>query len=572
MSLSYVLVRGKFGVLNGAILAQGSEVFNEMPGYKRWQNREILFELSAANIEFLQTRLAPNTIWSSEAKQLVAQIQQKRKEQEETIQEKQAAVLKDIDFPFVLPPFAHQHLAFQLSRDKYAFALLAEMGTGKTKILIDTAAYLFMTGQIDAVLVFAPNGVHNQWVKEEIPKHMPRCVTYSALDFKARSTKTLKQFDSLLKFNHGLRILSMNIECLQHDRLYQYVLTFLKAFPRNMVIMDESTDIKTPGSIRTKNALALRKYTLYRRIATGSPIPNGVEDFYSQFAFLDPDILGYQSYYTFRNHFCRMGGWENKKIVGYKNIDELQEKIEGWSFRIRKKDCLDLPESIYITLPFTMTAAQQKAYSDMKENFIYELENTEITAVNVISMLNKLQQITSGFIITKEGTAIDLMPLEENPKIKLVDKILKEVDSKIIIWAAFTKDIENLAEYFRRKNVKFVTYYSKTSSAEKEQAKHLIRNDPEYRVFIGNPKAAGVGLNLAVANEVIYYSYTPDSKDREQSKARTERIGMTGSCTYTDLYAVDTINEKILKALNAKKNLSDSIIDAKSFKEFLLET
>lgn len=580
MALTYVMMRGKVGVING-FLVDAVQVFEGLPGQKKWVNRDILFELSAANIEFLQKTLQGNVIWSKEIKSLVEDIARKRQEQAEVSRLKSIHIPDATDFPFVRKPYAHQMKAFQISRYKKVFALLPEMGTGKTKISIDTMADLYFRGEISSVLIFAPNKVQTQWINEQIPEHLPKEIVYSGVAYQSKSKASLRKYEELLKFNVGLRVLAMNIECLQYENLFNLAVRYLKNDPNNLIIIDESVDIKTPGSVRTKNAMRLRPLSKYRRILTGAPIPKGVEDFYSQFAFLDPDILGFKSFYTFRNHFCVMGGYENKKIVAYKNLEELQAKIDGWSFRILKKDCLDLPEKIYMRQPVPLTPRQAEVYDELKTELISYLKDLMqdqgedapfVTAGNGGGLLIKLQQVLCGFVVDNQGNVIDLVSVEENPRIITTARLIKEIEGKVLIWARFTKDIHNLESYFERINVKFVSYHGETSDKKRDEAIDRFRNDPNCKVFIANPAAAGVGLNLAVAGDVIFYSNDFNAHRRWQAEDRTHRIGMKGSCTYVDLYTADTVDLHIIETLKHKKELSETVVDAKTLLKFLKET
>jgi SNF2 family DNA or RNA helicase len=566
-----VSTRGKLGVISGDIHGTTYDIIRGMPGRKRYQDKEFIFELSASNLEHLKDNLA-HALWSKAAKAELEKVEGLRAQEKTMQQVKLQGPPESFTFNWKTVPYAHQKTAFFLSRDKHAFGLFMEMGTGKTKVTLDTAAYLYGQGEITSMLILAPNGVHRQWINEQIPVHLPDWVKYKAAFYQATLPKDQKKIlEEVVNFDGGLRIVTVNTEALSGSRGYEFVSNFLKKDPACLFVIDESIRIKTPGSSRTKNCLKLAALAKYRRILSGAPVTKGVEDLYAQFRFLDPDILGHNSYYSFRNHYCVMGGYEDRQIVQYKNMPQLQERIEGWSYRVRKQDCLDLPAKIYIKRPVELTDEQKARYKEIKNTYFTQFnEKEQLSVLNGASLVMRLQQVICGFLPNDGGTEIfDLVTPEKNPRIEAVREILEEVDGKVIIWARFTRDIANLRMLMKRLDVECVTYHGETKQQARTDAIENFRNNPATRVFIGNPAAAGTGLNLAVANTVIYYSNDFNADTRWQSEDRTHRIGMTGTCTYIDLFAPATVDSKIISALKSKKSISNMVIDRQTFMEFL---
>ena len=228
------------------------------------------------------------------------------------------------DFKFKTKPFAHQLKVFLESRRKRNFALLMEQGTGKTKVALDTAAYLYLNGKIDTLVVIAPNGVHRAWVNKEIPIHM--ACKHKATFYSAQMKKTQQEnFDAVLEYKDGLRIFSFNVEAFTSLVAQKAMMKVLKN-NKVMMVVDESSKIKTPGAKRTKLITFFGRSAVCRRILTGTPITKGPEDLFAQFKFLNPDILGFTAFYKFRARYCIMGGFENRQIIAYQNIEELTEK------------------------------------------------------------------------------------------------------------------------------------------------------------------------------------------------------------------------------------------------------
>jgi len=317
--------------------------------------------------------------------------------------------------------------------------------------------------------------------------------------------------------------------------------------------VDESSRIKRPGAQRTKVITKLSNLCKYRRIMTGTPVTKGPEDIYSQFKFLDPQILGYDSFYSFKARYCIMGGFENKQIVAYQNVDELTKNIEGHSFRVLKKDCLDLPDKIYQRYPVELSEKQRKLYDQMRKTYIAELEGEQIDAPATITRLLRLQQIVCGWFPTET----EVKPIEDkNPRLNALLEILSDIDSKVIIWARFKADLKAIEHAL---GSLAVAYHGEVSNDARADAVERFQNDPKIRYFVGQPQSGGIGLTLTAADYAVYYSNSFDLETRLQSEDRCHRIGTKNNVTYIDLEAPKTVDTKIIKALRSKKNLADVI-------------
>ena len=456
------------------------------------------------------------------------------------------------DYDFKTKPFEHQRKAFYMSRDKKAFALLMEQGTGKTKVIIDNAAYLYAKGEITSLVVIAPNGVHRNWLKE-IDIHMPEwCIRKSFYYSSGMTKKRIEEYDAVLGSSECLKIFTFNVEAFTSPKAIYYMQKILVS-NKTMLVVDESSRIKRPGAKRTKIITKFGKQADYKRIMTGTPVTKGPEDVYSQFKFLDPQVLGYDSFYSFRARYCVMGGFENKQIISYQNVDELTRNIEGHSFRVLKKDCLDLPDKIYQRHYVEMTAKQKKLYQTMKKSFVAELEGNMIEAPEAITRLLRLQQILCGWFPSEEGLSqID----DKNPRIEALKEILSDIDSKVIIWARFKADLRAIE---RALGDLAVSYHGDVTSDAREVAVERFQNDPSIRYFIGQPQSGGIGLTLTAADYAIYYSNSFDLEQRMQSEDRCHRIGTKNNVTYIDIETRKSVDSKIIKALREKKNLADVI-------------
>jgi SNF2 family DNA or RNA helicase len=523
-----------------------------LPGFKKWVGKDILFAPTGANIDRIR-KYWPEAHWDESAGPILDDYIEKLKDAELTRQAKENPTPEQDDFMFSTKPYEHQRRAFYMSRDKESFALLMEQGTGKTKIIIDNAAYLYGKSKISALIIIAPNGVHRNWIDVEIPKHIPDWCHYeSAYYYAGMNKKDRKIFEEVMDAPDKLRIFTFNVEAFVSKTAIQFMSSILIS-NTSMLVVDESSRIKHPGAKRTRIITKFGNQAKYRRILTGTPVTKGAEDVYSQFKFLDPHILGYDSFYSFKAHYCIMGGYENKQVVSYQCMDELTRNIEGHSFRVLKRDCLDLPDKIYQRYPVELSKNQQKLYTQMRKEFVAEMEGEHVDAPLALTRLLRLQQIVCGWFPGDDGVkAID----EKNPRLQALLDILSNIDSKVIIWARFKADLKALEGALKPLSV---SYHGEVPNDERSSAVARFQNDPEVKYFIGQPQSGGFGLTLTAADFAIYYSNSFDLETRLQSEDRCHRIGTKTNVTYIDLEAPRTVDSKIIKALRDKKSIADEV-------------
>ena len=458
-------------------------------------------------------------------------------------------------------PFAHQKKALEMSWDKESFAYFMEMGTGKSKVLIDNIAMLYNAGKINGALIVAPKGVYKNWFDSEIPTHMPDYIE------KKMGLWRTKPDDKALKplFSTGaeLHVLIMNVEAFSTKKGVEFAAKFLASHDTLMGI-DESTTIKNPSAKRTKAILALGKAAKYRRILTGSPVTKSPLDLYSQCQFLDPFLLDQSSYYVFRTRYaiCRkinVSGRSVEIVVGYRNLAELSDKLKGFSYRVLKDDCLDLPKKTFVRRTVELTDEQKKLYKQMKQEAIAFLNGKMVTSATVITQLMRLHQITCGHFTSNDGEVQDV---KSNRIGQLMD-VLEEMEGKAVIWAHYRYDIRKIVEAISKKYGEnaVVTYYGDTSTDDRQKAIKKIQ-DPEspVRFIVGTPQTGGYGITLTGASTMIYYSNGYDLEKRMQSEARIDRIGQEKPMTYIDLIAEDTIDTKIVTSLRNKVNIASEIM------------
>ena len=477
-----------------------------------------------------------------------------------------------INYKFKTKPYAHQLSALEKSWDKEEYAYFMEMGTGKSKVLVDNMAMLYDKGRINGAVIIAPKGVYRNWLSQEIPNHLPSHVQHKTVLWTASTSKAKdKEYRQLFETDDDLHILIVNVEALSTKRGLEFVAKFLNCHEALLTI-DESTTIKNPKAKRTKSILLLSKRAKYRRILTGSPVTKSPLDLYTQCNFLNEFLLGFSSYYAFRNRYANMidknfGGRRVQLIGSYKNLDELANSIKAFSYRVLKEDCLDLPEKVYTRREVELTDEQDQAYATMKSAALAQLKGKMATAPHVLTQLMRLHQITCGHLKNDDETITEI----KNNRLKELLNLLEEVEGKVIIWANYIYDIKNIVKAISDEYgpESIVEYYGNIS-AEQRQKNIEKFQDPnsKARFFIGNPQTGGYGITLTAANTVIYYSNGYDLEKRLQSEDRAHRIGQNKSVTYIDLIAPKTVDEKIVKALRKKMNIANEIMD-EDFREWI---
>ena len=468
-----------------------------------------------------------------------------------------------INYKFKTKPYAHQLTALEKSWEKEVYAYFMEMGTGKSKVLIDNIAMLYDNGKINGALIVAPKGVYKNWYDSEIPTHLPDHIDKKVVLWQATiNDKQQKKLNTLFESGEDLHILLMNVESFSTKKGLEFARKFLSCH-KTLMAIDESTTIKNPSAKRTKNILTLSKHSNYRRILTGSPVTKSPLDLYSQCQFLDPWLLDHQSYYSFRTRYALMktanfGGRSIQIVVGYRNLAELSDKLQPFSYRVLKDDCLDLPKKTFMKRVIQLSDEQQKVYKQMKQSALAILNGKMITTVNAITQIMRLHQITCGHFKADDGTIQDL----KNDRMNELMSVIEEVEGKAVIWAHYRHDVENIVKTIEKKYPgSVVTYYGDTTQDERQSAiKKMQDKYSPVRFFVGTPQTGGYGITLTAASTMIYYSNGYDLEKRQQSEARIDRIGQEKPMTYIDIEAEGTVDERIVKALKAKVNIASKVM------------
>ena len=479
---------------------------------------------------------------------------------------------------FKTEPYAHQRECYDETRDRESYGIFWEMGCGKSKITLDTAAWQYLNGDIDTLLVVAPKGVHRNWVTDEVPRHLSEDVEdYEAVWYqstKANQKRYQAKLEEALECK-GLLIVAINYDALITkagkafcDRLMQR---------KVMVVLDESPRIKNPTAKRTKAAMKLGLRAVSRRILTGTPITNGPFDAYSQIDFLEPgfwksrhfgNFLAFKNYFGIFNTQSLADGRRFNMCVGYRNVDNLYEMLQSISDRKTKDTVLDLPDKVYSKVYVELTKPQRKLYEEIRDHAIAFLSNGDMITANLIIVeMLRLQQIINGFVVTEMSQeAVDIEG--GNPRLDALVGVLNDNDpQQVIVWARFQHDIDLIAKRLTDECISHATYDGRTPDVGRAEAIDRFRSG-DARVFVANPAAAGEGLTLTEATVVVYYSNTFKLAERLQSEDRAHRIGQEKSVLYVDLVCPDTIDERIVTALRKKLEIAN-VITGDNFREWI---
>ncbi len=547
-----------------------------MPGFKKWDGYDLIFRPVMANIKYILDNW-PAAVWEGPAQEHVDKLRALEADAGRVFQMKTGPLppLKKDGYQYKRLPREHQRRALLMSWDKPAFALLMEQRTGKTKVIIDNCAYLYKLGRLHTLIIITLNGVHRNWIDNEIPEDLPDWCPREAFFMRPAHTQIQqRQFEKTLKLKDGLRIFSFNVEALSRDGKARDLLEqALGDGKKVMVAVDESSDcIKTYDAKRTKYTLKFAGKAEYRRILTGTQTPEGRPDeLFPQYLFLDENILGFDTITPFRQRYCNIvtidvgNGREVATIKpGCKNVEELRSKIEGVSFRVRRSDCMDLPPKVYKRWPVELSKEQRRLYNELRDEFTTELQGKTLSAAMAMTRALRLQQILCGWFPMDEPELMDgemwskVRPIESSgPRIEALQDILRTHEDKCIIWARFRPDLQAIQNLL---GPRAVSYHGGINADQKAKNYRAFQNDPSIQYFVANQSSAGRGLTLTKATMEVYYSNSFRLVDRLQSEDRPEGDERKKDSTLViDIEASGTMDSKVIRALRNKKDMADLI-------------
>ena len=413
---------------------------------------------------------------------------------------------EDGTYVYKRPPLEHQEQSFLLARNEEAWGHFHEQGTGKTKITLDTASYLFNKDEIDCLIVVAwPNGIHRGWIELECPKDVsvPWVGEFWSSNLTKRKRNSIN--DVLNAGDDKLKIMTYNIEAFVSQKAKDSILEFLNKH-RCMVVIDQSAAIKNWNAKRTKFLLKeVSQKAIYRRILDGAPNAEGPEELFSQFYFLNPLIIGHDTLTAFKAEFCVIRPLERgSMIIGYKNTDELHRRIDGYCDRVLERDCQDLPPRTYLQRRFELNKDERKIYDDLKNKKAAEFKDQRLAPEHALTLQLRLGQIACGWFPDEDG---DTTPIsDESSRMKAFKLLLQEIgNDQAIIFSRFKLDLKALEKELGDKSC---SYHGEVSEDDRAQAKIDFQNG-DKQFFIGQPRNAGIGHTLTAAKWIVFYNNDP---------------------------------------------------------------
>jgi SNF2 family DNA or RNA helicase len=473
------------------------------------------------------------------------------------------------DHVFKTEPWAHQREAFLLSRDREYFALLMEMGTGKTHVAINTMAWLFGRGRIAGALLIVPKSIARVWRNNELPRHLHDSVRRHVVIYKSSPTRAhLDEVERLLdKDPLELKVLIVNVEGLHRKPCYDFCVKFLRAH-RALTVVDESITIANPRAKRTDKVLRLGDESAYRRIMTGAPgLPMQV---WSQLTFLSPSVLGTTSWYAHRNRYAQLrtrvvNDHKFEEITGYQYLDDLEAKISRHAYRKLKSECLDLPPKLFAQREVDMHPEQWAFYEQLRKDSMVELllaeEKKLLTAPLVLTKLLRLRQVLAGFYqLDDEPGPRRFMPCLRT---EVALDVAREATGKVLIWSNFRPSLELLFEKLAHEHSPAAVgiYYGDTHVDQRAEYERRFQDpaDP-LRFLVLNPATGGRGLTLTQASVSIQHDHGWSLEQRQQLEDRPHRGGLKHAVTYVDLRCPDTVDDAMLGAIANKAELASQVI------------
>lgn len=485
---------------------------------------------------------------------------------------------------FHTAPFEHQAEDFELTKDRLTWAYFWDPGLGKTWENINVARYQYEKGTIDALLITAPNGVHANWITDELPAHLPPGFPWEGMiwwpsvanhHWKNGVKENLREF---VNQKNKLIVLATSYHAFLQDRSYNIIKQFLSE-RKVMWALDESDDIGNPQAMWSNRILRRAPLSVMRRINTGSPYKDGSPlPFWSQMNFLHPEILGFPKFRAFK---MRYADWIIKPLPNkpyplmmlkkkpdpvtgiwkpcYKNLDELREKVKlRATFRDKESHLKFLPKRLYNKRYVEMTPKQWEVYNRVRDDHELEFGDGFVRLIEMAMIVRlRQQQVVCGFY-PKDGDEPEKRIEGATWRLDAtVDETLRD-PGQVIVWSRFTIDIDDLCEMFS-KHVTVGRYDGKTPSAEKQRVKEAFQRR-ELKVLVANQRAMARGHTLVTSHRAIYHSNYMQLLPREQSEARQHRPGQLNAVLYTDIVALGTTDESNIDALVVKMEVADYLV------------
>lgn len=455
--------------------------------------------------------------------------------------------------------------ARQRARQGLGIGLFFEQGTGKTRTTLEILQERYREGNgLKPTLILCPPVVVSNWKREF--QEYTTIADRKIITLQGSQVDRLKVFEKYLGFDKNF-IAITNYEALLMERLYN----LLFSWSPEIIVADESHKIKTHNAKRTKQLIKLSDKARYSYILSGTPVLNTPMDLFSQYLVMDRGRSFGQNFFGFRNRYfvdknahlpkhVRFPKWELQEGA----IDRMNKIVTETSMRVRKSECLDLPPIVRQRIECQLTPAQEKAYLDMKNDFITFFNSKACVAQLALTKLLRLQQIVSGFMTLEDGT---IVRFQETARETALKELLEELtpNHKVIVWAVFQENYKIIEKVCEQLKIKWVSVYGGISESQRSEAIASFTKEADTRVYVGNPLSGGIGVNLTVSDISIYYSRDFSLEAALQSGARNHRGGseIHTKITHIDLITPGTIDEMVSEKLREKEVSGELLISEK---------
>lgn len=447
--------------------------------------------------------------------------------------------------------WAHQAREFDEHKEDRFRVLLWSMRTGKSKAVIDKAEYQYSQGKIEGVIVLAPNGIHINWTVNELTKwSRPGYAAFAWQAPKRGDWSEIAARKALLEHEGGLKWLTVNMEAFGGDgsdgggatEATRSCIDTVRKFKtachgKFMLVISEAHHFGHAGAKRTKMARGLGKLAKFVTLETGTAILNSPLRAYSMYKIGDDNALGAEysgdAYGKFVGHHAiientqpdREKGerWrpnrKYRKIVGYKNLDELRDKMALWSSVVLREDVADMPPLLRTERLVVMSEKQRRSYLEMVSRHLVEIENMPVvTAVDAGARMMKLQQILNGYVKLED----EIINIDEDAPIyeAMLDEVYGSLPGKTIIWCRYHEDIRRVCTKLKRAKFQALEFHGKIPTDKREGVRVAFNTDPRYTVLVGQPAAGGEGRDFSGADTILFFSSTPNAIHVTQGEER----------------------------------------------------
>lgn len=527
---------------------------------RRWDSNNRVWRAPAlmANARVLSMRFSPQCFTKIAEEKLRAMLDKKEPE------------LRPFPstFPFKTEPMEKQRVALDRFFDRKAIALFMDMGTGKTKVVIDLMGAWISDSSLDRTVVISPMGVRRTWIRE--------FATHSIVDHDVHVLDSSKEkaFNEWNVKRHASKVLIVAVESLSAGKAIDLCKRFMTLSTKTLAVVDESSRIKTPTSTRTERVISIGRMAERRLIMNGTPIANGLVDLFSQYEFLDPDIIGTGDVYSFKARYCVMGGYEDREIVGYQNADELMELIKPYTFLVKSEEVQDLPPIVFLRREVKLSAEHAAVYKEINRKAIVGMGTEKNPITNTLTKSLRLQQIANGIGIDVSRTT-ELDAFKEEIEVvhekerwlgsaKLDDLISvadDNPDKQFIVWCLYKSQLyairDALVERYGRDAV--VELHGDISEEQRDVNVYELFQKRKARFCVGNVATGGIGLTMTECDVMCFMSNSFSLIDREQAVKRGHRKGRVGTMVVIDFVTEGTVDVDACDALAMKLDFADYV-------------